>query len=76
MKSGMWSRREFLRMSGALGAVVSVLKADAVERVVAATQSVEDRSPEEVARDEFFWREVQLAFKLDRTLINLNNGFT
>jgi selenocysteine lyase/cysteine desulfurase len=33
-------------------------------------------SPEEVARDEFFWREIQLAFKLDRSLINLNNGFT
>jgi len=32
--------------------------------------------PEEVAKDEFFWREIQLAFKLDRSLINLNNGFT
>jgi len=76
MKSGMWSRREFLRLSGALGAAVSVLKADALERVEAAIQSVADRSPEEIANDEFFWREVQLAFKLDRTLINLNNGFT
>jgi selenocysteine lyase/cysteine desulfurase len=55
---------------------VSVLKADAVERVVSASQSVADRSAEDVAKDEFFWREVQLAFKLDRTLINLNNGFT
>ena len=26
--------------------------------------------------DEFYWREIQSAFKLDRTLINLNNGFT
>jgi selenocysteine lyase/cysteine desulfurase len=30
----------------------------------------------EVAKDEFYWREIQLAFKLDRSLINLNNGFT
>ena len=39
-------------------------------------ESVADQSPEEVAKDEFYWREVQLAFKLDRSLINLNNGFT
>ncbi len=72
----MLNRRDFLRFCGAMGAAVSILKADAVERVAEAAQSVADRSPEEVARDEFFWREVQLAFKLDRTLINLNNGFT
>jgi selenocysteine lyase/cysteine desulfurase len=63
-------------MCGALGTAASVFKADALERVEAAAQSVADRSPEEVAEDEFYWREVQLAFKLDRSLINLNNGFT
>ena len=31
-------------------------------------------SPEEVAADESFWREVQQAFTVDRSLINLNNG--
>ena len=31
-------------------------------------------TPEEVARDEAFWHEVQQAFTVDRTLINLNNG--
>ncbi len=76
MNSATWSRRAFLRVSATFAAAASVFKADALERVEAATQSVADRSPEEVARDEFFWREVQLAFKLDRTLINLNNGFT
>ncbi len=30
--------------------------------------------PEAVARDEEYWRAVQRAFKVDRTLINLNNG--
>jgi len=31
-------------------------------------------SPEELATEEDFWFEVQQAFTLDRTLINLNNG--
>jgi selenocysteine lyase/cysteine desulfurase len=51
-------------------------KAKGLEGIKAASQSVADRSPEDVAKDEFFWREIQLGFKLDRTLINLNNGFT
>jgi isopenicillin-N epimerase len=76
MKSGMWSRRAFLRSCAAIGTAASVFKADALERVEAAVQSFADKSPEEIAKDEFFWREIQLAFKLDRTLINLNNGFT
>jgi len=76
MKSIQWSRREFLRAAGAVGAAASVWNAGALERVEAATQSVANRTAEDVAQDEFFWREIQLAFKLDRTLINLNNGFT
>ena len=31
-------------------------------------------TPEEVARDESFWTQVQQAFTVDRTIINLNNG--
>ncbi len=31
-------------------------------------------TPEEIARDEDFWREVQQAFTVDRSLVNLNNG--
>jgi isopenicillin-N epimerase len=31
-------------------------------------------SPAEIARDEDFWREVQTAFTVDRSLVNLNNG--
>jgi isopenicillin-N epimerase len=76
MSSGMWSRRSFLRTCGVMGTAASIFKVGGLKRVEAATQSVMDKSPEEVARDEFYWREVQLAFKLDRTLINLNNGFT
>jgi len=76
MQSGMRSRRSFLRMAGALGTGAYAWKAGGLERVAAAAQSIADRTPAEVAKDEFFWREIQLAFKLDRTLINLNNGFT
>jgi isopenicillin-N epimerase len=77
MSSTNWSRRAFLRAGGgALGAAAFAFKADALERVTAASQTVAGRTPEEVAKDEFYWREIQLAFKLDRTLINLNNGFT
>ena len=76
MRSGMWSRRAFLRMAGAAGTAAFAFKANGLERVMDATQSVANMTPEEVAKDEFFWREIQLAFKLDRSLINLNNGFT
>jgi isopenicillin-N epimerase len=76
MKSTMWSRRAFLRMAGAAGTAAFAFRANALERVTEATQSVANMTPEEVAKDEFFWREIQLAFKLDRSLINLNNGFT
>jgi isopenicillin-N epimerase len=76
MRPEMRSRRSFLRAAGVFGTGAYVLKADALGRVTAAAQSIADRAPAEVAKDEFFWREIQLAFKLDRTLINLNNGFT
>ncbi len=76
MKSEMLNRRSFLRLCGAVGAAGYALKPGGLEGVEAASQSVADRLPEEVARDEFYWREIQLAFKLDRELINLNNGFT
>ena len=70
----MWSRRSFLRATGAVGASALAVRTHGVERVVAASQAVADRSPEEAARDEFYWREIQSAYAPDRTLINLNNG--
>ncbi len=76
MKSTLWNRRTFLKMAGAAGTAAFAFKADALERVTEAAQSVAGLTPEEVAKDEFYWREIQLAFKLDRELINLNNGFT
>lgn len=71
----MLTRRAFLRGAGTAGTVaLASLKADALERVSSAVSAVASQSPDEVAKDEFFWREIQQAFTLDRTIINLNNG--
>ncbi len=73
MKPDSWSRRDFLRSCSVLGLAAA---AGGLERVEAASQTVAGRTAAEVASDETYWREVQLAYKLDRTLINMNNGFT
>jgi len=62
-------RRDFLGRAAGL----AFFAPDAVERARAAT-SGDRRASGEVARDEDFWREVQTAFTLDRTIVNLNNG--
>ena len=76
MRPTKWSRRSFLRAAGVAGTVAGATRGLNLERVLAASQSVAGRSPEEVAKDEFYWREIQMDFELDRTIINLNNGFT
>jgi isopenicillin-N epimerase len=70
----MWSRRSFLRFTGAVGASAWALNTNGIEEIAAASAAVADRTPEEVAKDETYWREIQQAFTLDRTIINLNNG--
>ncbi|HXG94309.1 MAG TPA: aminotransferase class V-fold PLP-dependent enzyme [Blastocatellia bacterium] len=72
----MFTRRTFLRSIGgaaAAGAFASFSE-NGLERILAATRGLNDRSPEEIARDESFWREIQQSFTVDRSLINLNNG--
>ena len=70
----MLNRRNFLRLTGAAGAGALALKSNDIELVAQATRAVADRSPDDVAKDEFYWREIQNSFMLDRSLINLNNG--
>ena len=72
----MLSRRDFLRNGSAFGTAFSIFGPDALDRVNAASAAVADRPPAEVAADETYWREIQQAFTLDRTFINLNNGYT
>ena len=72
----MFTRRNFLRSFGtaaALGAVAS-FRDDSLERILAATKPVDKVAADDLALDEDFWREIQNAFTLDRTIINLNNG--
>ena len=76
MKSNTLNRRDFMRKSAALGMTAYAAKSGGLKGMEAASQSIANQTPEEVARNEFFWREIQLGFKLDRGLINLNNGFT
>jgi isopenicillin-N epimerase len=70
----MWSRRSILRLAGAATGAAFVTPRYGISEVASATAAVEGRTPEEVAADESYWREIQFAFTLDRSLINLNNG--
>lgn len=70
----MFTRRSFLRGAGAAGLAAASFNEKGIEHAIAATRYVSGRTPEDVARDEDFWFEVQQAFTVDRTLINLNNG--
>jgi hypothetical protein len=69
----MLTRRSFIRSIGGVAAVTASLNESSIERVLAATRGL-TASAESLATDENFWREIQHAFTVDRTLINLNNG--
>jgi isopenicillin-N epimerase len=71
----MFTRRTFLRsISGATAAsAFASISEGGIGRVLAATRGLSD-SPDKIAEDENFWREIQQAFSVDRSIINLNNG--
>ncbi|HVX41134.1 MAG TPA: aminotransferase class V-fold PLP-dependent enzyme [Gemmatimonadaceae bacterium] len=70
----MTNRRTFV--SSMLGAGVSlpVMRHSAFRHLFAAEHVAGARAPVSVAEDETYWREIQRAFDLDRTMVNLNNG--
>jgi isopenicillin-N epimerase len=71
----MFTRRAFLQTTGSAGvAALATFGDDGLARVAAAGRLVEGTPPGDVAADENYWREIQQAFTLDRTIINLNNG--
>jgi selenocysteine lyase/cysteine desulfurase len=47
-----------------------------LDRVASATAEVAGVPAADVAADETYWREIQQAFTLDRTILNFNNGYT
>ncbi len=55
-------------------ALAAAFRDDGEARVRAAGEAVQRHPAEAVAANEDYWRDVQSAFTLDRTIINLNNG--
>src|SRR5437867_3977 len=70
----MPTRRRFLGSMLAAGAGIPALKNDGLDRILGLARQAGGRTPADIGADEDFWLEVQQAFTLDRTLINLNNG--
>jgi isopenicillin-N epimerase len=71
----MLSRRNFLQTTGTAGAAAwAAFRDDGLARVFGAGAAADGRNANDVAADEIYWREVQQAFTLDRTIVNLNNG--
>ena len=71
----MLTRRGFLQTTGTASvAALAAFRDDGIARLEAAARSVAGRTVADVAADENYWREIQQAFTLDRTIINLNNG--
>ena len=71
----MLTRRGFLQTTGSASlAAVATFRNDGLARLEAASRPVTGVAPDDLAEDEDYWREIQQAFTLDRTIINLNNG--
>ena len=68
----MLSRRQLLKVSGTALAVA--FRDGGEARVDAAGAAVQGQAVDAVAANEDYWREIQAAFTLDRTIVNLNNG--
>ncbi len=72
----MYTRRQFF---GALGRPAAATMMAATFNPMALPRVLDvlahyPGTPEAIARDESFWREIQQAFTVDRSLVNLNNG--
>ena len=72
----MLTRRTFLSSVCSATAIAGLasFREGGIERILAASRTAGDLSPDKIAADEDFWREIQQAFTVDRSLINLNNG--
>jgi len=69
------TRRGFIVTAvGTVAGAAAILRDDAIERVEAAVAASGDAPAGELASNEDFWFEVQQAYDVDRSLLNLNNG--
>jgi selenocysteine lyase/cysteine desulfurase len=57
------------------GAAAAAFQDNGLQRIRAAANSVNGRTPEDVATDEDYWAEIRNAFSVDRNVVNLNNGY-
>jgi isopenicillin-N epimerase len=70
----MLTRRAFLRAGTAGTVAIAAFTNESLARVARAAERTHGQTAGDLAADENYWREIQQAFTLDRTLINLNNG--
>jgi selenocysteine lyase/cysteine desulfurase len=70
----MSSRRSFVASLAGAATLLPAFRERALAQVFRAADLAGPRSPQEVAQDEAYWSQIQRAFDLDQTLINLNNG--
>ena len=72
----MYSRKQFLNRVGMAGGAAFLGGFLNPEKSIAIADKLRNHpgKPEDVARDEDYWFQVQQAFTVDRSLINLNNG--
>ena len=70
----MQSRRTFVHSLLGAGVAAPVMRGDAFRRLMDAHAVAGTETALAAAEDESYWSEIQRAFDLDRTMINLNNG--
>ena len=70
----MTSRRTFVHSLLGAGLSAPVMRGDAFRHLFRAEEVAGTAIPPAIADDEAYWGEIQRAFDLDRTMINLNNG--
>jgi selenocysteine lyase/cysteine desulfurase len=70
----MITRRRFLGAGATAGAVTLAFTNESLARVADAAARTAGTPAADLAADETYWRDIQQAFTLDRTIVNLNNG--
>jgi selenocysteine lyase/cysteine desulfurase len=66
--------RRALFSGTAAGLALPAFRIDAMPRVREAARGISGALPDAVAADETYWARIQMAFDVDRTIVNLNNG--
>ena len=70
----MSDRRVFVAQLLGAGLALPSLRGGAFRELARATEIAEHRPAARLADDESYWGQIQRAFDLDQTMVNLNNG--